>query len=153
MHTTLRTAIALAILVPAAAAFAGGDKVDKMSEMDTDANGRITQAEHAVGADRMFEKPDADNNGSVTAAEMDAAHARWSSKNADDKADHVGHDKPMSSADKIAKIDSDGDGALSSAEHAEGAKDMFAKMDTDRDGSLTKDEVEAGHKREMEDNR
>ncbi|MBB5208953.1 hypothetical protein [Chiayiivirga flava] len=149
MHTTLRIAIAAAILMPAAAAFAG---MDKFAEMDTDKDGRISQAEHTVGADKMFAKLDADNNGSVTAAEMDAAHAKWSDKNTA-KADHAGHGKSMSSADKIAKIDSDGDGELTSAEHAEGAKDMFAKMDTDRDGNLTKDELEAGHRKEMADHR
>jgi hypothetical protein len=143
MNKTLRNAIALAMLMPAAAAFAG---MDKFAEMDTDKDGRISGAEHAVGADAMFHKVDADNSGSVTAAEMDAAHAKWEGK--DGKASH---DK-MSSADKIAKIDSDGDGALTSAEHAEGAKSMFGKMDGDRDGSLTKSELEEGHKREMADN-
>lgn len=140
MNNTLRLTIAAAILLPATA-FAG---TDKFAEMDTDKDGRITQAEHTVGAGKMFTKIDADNDGSVTAAEMDAAHAKWGDGKKDGKA--------MSSADKIAKVDSDGDGALTSAEHAEGAKDMFSKIDTDRDGSLTKDELEAGHKREMADN-
>lgn len=144
MHTNLRHAIAIAIMLPAAAAFAGGDKMDKFAEMDTDKDGRISQAEHIVGADTMFAKIDADNDGSVTAAEMDAAHAKWGDKHKDGKM--------KSSADKIAKIDSDGDGALSKAEHGEGAKSMFGKMDLDRDGSLTKEELEVGLKHEMADN-
>ena len=148
MHSTLRIAIAFAILMPAATAFAA---TDKFAQMDTDKDGRISGAEHAVGAERMFDTIDADNNDSLTAAEMDAGHARWAAE--DGKGAHANHGKAMSSADKIAKIDANGDGALTAAEHAEGAKDMFAKMDTDRDGSLTKDELEAGHKREMADNR
>lgn len=144
MNKTLRNALAFAMLMPATAAFAGADK---FAEMDTDKDGRISGAEHAVGANTMFQKVDADNSGSITATEMDAAHAKWEGK--DGKADHG---KMMSSAEKIAKVDSDGDGALTSAEHAEGAKSMFGKMDSDRDGSLTRSELEEGHKREMVDN-
>lgn len=144
MTKPLRTALAFALMLPAAAAFAGADK---FASMDTDGDGRISGAEHAVGASKMFQKIDADNSGSVTAAEMDAAHAKWA---ADEGKAMTGK---MSSADKIAKIDGDGDGALTAAEHAEGAKSMFAKMDRDNDGSLTKDELEIGHKAEMADNR
>ncbi|MBB6096235.1 Ca2+-binding EF-hand superfamily protein [Povalibacter uvarum] len=121
-------------------AWAGGDKHDKMAMMDTDGDGKITQAEHAAGAKNMFVKLDANADGKVTAAEMDAAHKS------------MGHDKAgkgMSSADKIAKLDTDGDGALSSEEHSAGSKKMFGRMDADGDGNLTAAEWKAGHDKEM----
>ncbi|MCB9964271.1 MAG: hypothetical protein H6855_00305 [Rhodospirillales bacterium] len=41
------------------------------------------------------------------------------------------------------KMDTDGDGKISEAEHMEGAKSRFSKMDTDSDGFVTKDEMRA----------
>jgi Ca2+-binding EF-hand superfamily protein len=55
----------------------------------------------------------------------------------------------MSAAEKIAKIDTNGDGKLTAAEHASGSKAMFAKMDADHDGKLTAQEMSAGHERLM----
>src|SRR6185295_12490502 len=43
-------------------------------------------------------------------------------------------------------MDTDGDGSISAAEHAAGAKQMFAKMDADGDGIVTAKEMEAAHK-------
>ena len=57
----------------------------------------------------------------------------------------------MSSAEKIKKMDTNGDGKLSAAEHEAGARDMFAKMDTNKDGSVTVAEMDASHKRMMKD--
>lgn len=145
---SLTAACALAVSL---SAWAGGDKNGKMAMMDTDGDGKITQAEHAAGAKSMFSKLDANADGKVTAAEMDAAHTSMGH----DKSmghDRMGHDKAgksMSSADRIAKLDTDGDGALSAAEHSAGAKMMFGKMDADGDGNLTAAEWKAGHDRQM----
>jgi Ca2+-binding EF-hand superfamily protein len=57
--------------------------------------------------------------------------------------DHEMHD--MKSADKIAKMDTNGDGVLSASEHASGAQAMFSEMDTDGNGSLSRQEMAAGH--------
>ena len=151
-------------------AVAGGGKDDKMSMMDKDGDGKVTAIEHADGAKAMFTKIDGDKDGQVTAAEMDAAHAKGGhdkdhaaartdaspteEKMADKKAyDQAGSGKAMpkkmSSAQKIAAMDTNNDGKLSAAEHAAGAKQMFGKMDADRDGSLTAQEMREGHKAEM----
>ena len=56
----------------------------------------------------------------------------------------------MSSSNKMKKIDTDGDGKVSAAEHDAGAKMMFEKMDSDRDGFVTTAEMDAGHKQMMD---
>jgi Ca2+-binding EF-hand superfamily protein len=154
-------------------ALAGGDRGDHMKMMDTDGDGKITSAEHATASKTMFTKMDANQDGRVTAVEMDAAHASMTEgkskdhQNKDPMARHTdGHDKE-NAADKsydkagdkdgqissarmrsgnhqIAAIDSNGDGELTSAEHASGMKKMFSKMDANGDGTLTAQEMREG---------
>jgi len=81
----------------------------EVQAMDANGDGRISRAEHAAGARKMFDKMDANHDGIVTAAEMDAA--------SEAKADRAGTDQ-LSSAEKIKAIDIDGDGQLTAAEHA-----------------------------------
>jgi Ca2+-binding EF-hand superfamily protein len=119
---------------------AGGHDMFQM--MDTNGDGKISPAEHAAGAMMMFQKMDANGDGKVTAAEMDAFHAKM-------MAGQKAKPMEMSAADKIKVMDTNGDGVLSSEEHAAGAKMMFDKMDTDKDGYLTKAELEAGHAKMM----
>jgi hypothetical protein len=47
--------------------------------------------------------------------------------------------------DKAKMMDTDGDGAVSAAEHEAGAKLMFDKMDADHDGNVTATEMDAAH--------
>jgi hypothetical protein len=154
-------------------AVAGGGKGDQLSMMDKNGDGKVTATEHTDGAKMMFTKMDSDKDGQVTAAEMDAGHASMKGsdhakdhatartdagpsgeKMQDKKAyDHTGTGKSMpkmmSSAQKIAAMDTNNDGKLSAAEHAAGAKQMFSKMDADSDGSLTAKEFSDGHRAEM----
>ena len=105
--------------------------------MDTNNDGKVSAAEHAVASKKMFDTMDMNRDGKVTAAEMDAAHHRVTGKKA-------GRSE-MSAADKIKVVDSDGDGILTAEEHAAGSRAMFEKMDTDKDGFLTPGELAAGH--------
>ena len=105
--------------------------------MDANNDGKVSADEHATASKKMFDTMDASRNHKVTAAEMDAAHQRVTGKKAT-RTD-------LSSAEKIKVIDLDGDGVLTSQEHAAGSRAMFEKMDTDKDGFLTKDELAAGH--------
>lgn len=57
----------------------------------------------------------------------------------------------MSSAEKFKKMDTNGDGKLSAAEHDAWARDMFTKMDANKDGSVTAAEMNASHHRMMKD--
>ncbi|MDY6943452.1 MAG: EF-hand domain-containing protein [Pseudomonadota bacterium] len=45
------------------------------------------------------------------------------------------------------RVDTDGDGKISAAEHAANAEDRFKRMDSDEDGYLTREEVDAAAKK------
>jgi Ca2+-binding EF-hand superfamily protein len=47
---------------------------------------------------------------------------------------------------EVKMMDTDGDGSISAAEHAAGAKKMFEMMDQDGDGIVTAKEMDAAHK-------
>jgi hypothetical protein len=106
---------------------------------DTNDDGRLSPDECAAGARTMFEAMDADQDGKVTAAEMAAAHQKVTGKKA--------KQHELSAEEKIAVVDTNGDGVLTAQEHEAGAKAMFEKMDTTHDGELSKGEVNAGHAR------
>lgn len=68
--TVLLSAVALS-----GAAFAGNmSSAEKIKQMDTNGDGRLSTAEHEAGARKMFMMMDSNKDGSVTAAEMDASH-------------------------------------------------------------------------------
>jgi Ca2+-binding EF-hand superfamily protein len=134
----------------AASAYAGD------VSMDTDQDGSVSPTEHAAGAKKMFEKMDADGDGIVTAQEMSSAHKdmptarsdEGASESATGTASRLGKsDRPKSSASKIKAIDTDGDGAITAAEHEAGARKMFDKMDKDHNGKLSAAEIQAGHEK------
>ena len=104
--------------------------------MDDNDDGKISPDEHFAAASRMFDKMDSNSDGKVTAAEMTAAHPRVTGKKA--------QKNDLTAAEKIKLLDIDGDGALTSDEHAAGARSMFDKMDADKDGYLTKAELKSG---------
>jgi Ca2+-binding EF-hand superfamily protein len=145
----------------ATSAYAGGGSGKaEMKMMDTDQDGSISATEHTAGAKKMFDKMDADGDGIVTAQEMGAAHKDMPTAHSEHSgtissrqpepgtSDASG--KPMKSASaKIKAIDTDGDGAITAAEHEAGAKKMFGKMDKDQDGRLSAAEIQAGHDRMM----
>jgi Ca2+-binding EF-hand superfamily protein len=115
----------------------------ELQMMDTDKDGKISAAEHKLGARAMFDSMDSDKNAVVTAVEMDAAQkAATGSKS---KAGEVPAGK-LSSAEKIKVVDGNGDGKLTAEEHVAGAQKMFGTMDADRDGMLTLAELDAGRK-------
>jgi EF-hand domain pair/EF hand len=123
-----------AVALPAAAF---GDEEPRFESMDTNADGKISPAEHAAAAARMFETIDANGDRKVTATEMAAAYQKTTGRKMDKGA--------TSAAEIIKMIDSNRDGVLSSDEHAALAKAMFAGMDTNHDSYLSKAEVNAGH--------
>lgn len=144
-RNTLMMAVGAMLLVPALASA----NEDKFKQMDSNGDGSISSAEHTAGAQKMFTAMDANKDGSVTAAEMDA---QWAAKKGKDgKMDgmHKMDGMKMSAADKIKEIDTDGDGRISSAEHAAGSQKMFGKMDANGDGMLTAAEMQAGRDKAM----
>lgn len=149
-------AVCCTVLAAAAWAHPAGDK---FRGMDTNGDGMVSASEHAAGARKMFTEMDADRDGRVTAAEMDARHG-MKREDRQPRTQGMGHGMGqgmahgkehgmggpwMSSADKIASMDTDGDGALSASEHDSGAQARFTQRDTDRNGSLSREEMAAGH--------
>ena len=144
-------------LALATSAYAGGGSGQaELKMMDTDQDGSISSTEHAAGAKKMFEKMDADGDGIVTAQEMGAAHKDMPTARSDESSrqptpgtsDASG--KPLKNPSaKIKAIDTDGDGAITAAEHEAGSKKMFGKMDKDQNGKLSAAEIQAGHDRMM----
>jgi Ca2+-binding EF-hand superfamily protein len=112
----------------------------EMKLMDKNQDGKISAEEHAAGAQQMFQGMDANQDNRVTAEEMDATQPTPGAAHA-----ATGKGRELSSAQKIKALDTNGDGALTAAEHAAGSKKMFSKMDGDKDGSLNVGEIRAGH--------
>lgn len=48
--------------------------------------------------------------------------------------------------DQMTMMDDNGDGKITEAEHAAGAKSMFGRMDANADGKVTAAEMDAAHK-------
>lgn len=145
---------AVAILICGIATTAAAHESGGMfAMMDTNKDGAVSAAEHAAAVNKMFGEMDANGDGKVTAAEMDAHHpmmkkepAATGTKTMNDAAmDHGAMHGAMSSAEKIASMDTDGDGVLTKSEYTTGAQAKFSEMDTDGNGSLSRQEMAAGH--------
>ena len=125
-HSLWSVVVALAMASPAAALAADAGGRPALSEFDgIDANrdGRISAAEHADAAGKMFRAMDTNRDGNVTADEMDA----------------------VSTADKVIRmVDRDGDGVITASEHHAASKEVFLEMDANRDGYLSREELAAG---------
>ena len=111
----------------------GGMAFD-FTAMDTDKDGKVTEAEIAAYRAAQIAGLDADGNGLISATEMTAQIERQMSARAADMA-----------AQRIAAQDVDGDGSLSVEELVSRPvpADMFDRVDTDRDGAITQAEADA----------
>jgi Ca2+-binding EF-hand superfamily protein len=134
-HRTLQC-LSLGVLVAGLSMPAFANHEEKMKKMDADGDGKVSSSEHASGAAQMFAELDTDKNDSVSLAEMEAhMQAKPAPKDA----------PAMTAHKKIAKVDSNKDGAIGRDEHIAGSASMFAAMDADNDGFLTRSEWSAGH--------
>jgi hypothetical protein len=102
--------------------------------LDADADGRLSRAEHAAGAQALFRALDADRDGLLRANEVDEALENT-----------LGPAHEVPADERIAELDRDRDARLSAAEHAAVAREIFDRLDTDADGFLTSDELQRGH--------
>ncbi|MGN6512091.1 MAG: EF-hand domain-containing protein [Lysobacteraceae bacterium] len=94
--------------------------------MDADGDGRISAAEHAAAARRMFAAMDRDGDGRVDLAELAARRGTT----------------PERTAAALDAVDRDHDGGLDADEHAASTRAAFDAMDADHDGALTAAELQ-----------
>lgn len=117
------------------------------AKMDANKDGTLNEADRAAHHAMMFDKLDANNDGQVTKAEMEAMRAQHAGKRAERRAERTGKPAPTEAqmaerkAERFARIDTDGNGAVSRAEfdamHAKmggkmgkrGGGRMMARMD------------------------
>lgn len=155
MKSTVGKALTIALATVSAATVFAGDKSHQatveaeMRIMDSNKDGKISAAEHAAGAEQMFQGMDGNQDNRVTSVEMDAAQKPLKAQDSSHGEHGSKMSRELSSAEKIKKVDSDGDGVLTAKEHTEASKKMFTKMDSDKDGFLTAAEIQSGHEKMM----
>ena len=140
-----------------------------MGTIDSDGDGSISAQEHAAAAKASFDRLDADRDGRITAAEWSAAHqampgggahqampgatgmhrgpatagAGMAGTGAGMGMGAMGMGPWRSSAHWLGRMDRDGDGRVSAAEHAAGTQALFEEADSDNDGKLSAAEMAA----------
>lgn len=131
-----RSLLATALVAALVATGAWASDDDMFTRMDSNHDGRISAQEHDAGAAAMFARKDANQDGMLDASEMGGPMGR-----------HGGgmHAGGMHGGDRMAKMDSNHDGAITAEEHAAMAKAMFDRMDANHDGRVTGAELEGGH--------
>ncbi|GAM98231.1 hypothetical protein U91I_01863 [alpha proteobacterium U9-1i] len=100
---------------------------------DANNDGNVTREEFLARPNQMFDRIDANRDGVIQASERPQQRQR-----------HQGGQRR-----ERANPDTDGNGAISQAEHAAMGAALFARMDSNSDGRVTQDEAQAsrGHHR------
>lgn len=108
----------------------GAKAAGLMERIDANADGKISRDELAVLIDKRGSKIDANEDGQISEAELIKALP------------DAQKDIPVERV--MAKLDTDGDGILTTAEmNAPKIDKMFERLDTDGDGAITMAEVKA----------
>ena len=94
--------------------------------LDADNDGSVSASEFEAGAQRRFQRMDGNGDGVVDADELAALKARM--------ADRPG---AANRPDMMAEMDGDKDGKITQAEALAVSKARFAKLDTNGDGALS----------------
>ncbi len=132
-----------------------------MNRLDTDKDGKVSQAEMLASAMQAFERLDTDKNGEVTKAEVDAKREAFrdarkafravkaTEGEARDAARQALRDARM---DRMGlrlfeRADADKSGTLTKAEMETAAAAMFKQRDRNGDGFITPDEIGKRHKK------
>ena len=136
--------VAISLMASAGVALAHGKKGDmrgmgpmmfEFSEVDTNADGKVTQDEMQAYAKSKFDAADTDSNGKLSVDEMSAA----AQKRRDDR-------RAKMMEKMIKRMDTDADGELSFDEmpgQKTRAEQMFSRVDRDGDGAISEAEMDA----------
>ena len=124
---------------------------DTWAKLDTDHDGRISAAEAAVdgGFDTTFGDMDADDDGFISDSEYRAfAKAGMDTSQG---AEHAAGHAAVATRDVFSRLDTDGDGRISTSEAAldTGFNGMLSTMDANSDGFVSQDEYRAHAKADM----
>ncbi len=103
--------------------------VDPIQALDRDGDNKVSAAEHAAGAQNMFERFDTDQDGILTLDELAPPQAGTESENARQMAASV-----------LKVMDADGDGVLSNSEQKAALRKQFLAIDEDSDGYLMRED-------------
>ena len=108
-----------------------GRSAERFSHMDADGDGALTQAEMKAYAEARFADADTDNDGFLSAEELEAAAAKRQSDRAGRMASRM-----------MERMDANGDGKLEMNEmgRRHNPDEVFAKLDTDGNGALSAEE-------------
>lgn len=124
-----------AVAAPALAKPGGGDRsammAERMAEMDTNKDGKISKAEAEAVRLKSFNAMDADRNGVVSTAEMKAAR----------QAIMAQQNRKMRGMDRL---DANDDGQITKAEALAAPYGMFDRLDVNKDGVVDQSEMPKG---------
>ena len=129
------TLAAAALLAATGAAQAGHGHGHGFGKIDADGDGAISREESLQMRMSMFEKLDADGDGYVTDEERQAARDAFKARQE--------ADRKKRGRDKMAVMDTDGDGRISQTEMQNAPTPWFDKADADGDGRITREEMKA----------
>lgn len=138
---------------------------EHFARMDVDGDGFLTPADREAHRARMIARADTDGDGTLSEAERSAARETRAARHGDQATRHPGrpggpegrpgrpggHD-----GERMARIDTDGDGRISLAEYQAEGFARFERADTDNDGTVTDEErraARAAHRAERRQRR
>nr|WP_298097487.1 EF-hand domain-containing protein [uncultured Shinella sp.] len=139
----------------------GEERAERMlKRLDTDGDGKVSQAEMLAQATKTFERFDTDKNGEVSKAEVDAKRDAFRDarkafrevKSTDDEARKAAREAlgearmDRMGARMFERADADKNGTLTKAEMETAAAALFKQRDRNGDGFLTSDEIGKRHK-------
>ena len=132
-------------------------RASRFDKMDTNGDGFVSRSEYEAQSEdrrdsrreKIIQRFDTNQNGQVDDAEREAMRERMAKFRKDNgprserrKDRRGGPDgRGAGGGDHWTKIDVNGDGLISTQEHATGANQMFDRMDADGDGVLTAGEA------------
>jgi len=140
--------VAVSLLAGAGAVLAHGKKggmrgmgpmMFEFEEVDTNSDGKLSQAEIEAHAKARFAAADTDGNGKLSPAEMAAAAKQ---KEEDRRAKMIGR--------MVERMDANKDGELSFDEmpgQKSRAEHMFSRLDSDGDGAISKAEMDSAREK------
>jgi Ca2+-binding EF-hand superfamily protein len=122
-------AIALGLSLPALAGTSSDHsqfQQKMMDRIDTDHDGKISDAEWKTATDKRFAKADVNSDGFVTEDELKAAHDKHSTEQAARRAEmRTKHSHTM-----FTRMDTNGDGKLSKGEFEAGSQKFRERMES-----------------------